>query len=332
MLMNKVTKYADVPIIDVSPLFSGEIEKKKQVASQIDEACRGSGFFFVKNHGIDLQSLLDVTSRFHATISDKERYELAIAAHNKDNAKQIRNGYSPPVQDKKPFENFCFLNPEFTVDHPAIKTGLAGHEVNVWPDESKYIGFREFQEAYYKSVFELSMKILQGFALALGKEESFFESHATASGTLSSVVLIRYPYLENYPPVQVASDGTKVSLGSHKDVSLITVLFQSNVQNLQVETGEGYLDIPASGDCFLVNAGSYMDYLTNGYYRTPVHRVKFANAERLSIPFFLNLNYESAIAPFVPHDLKMPSKNAPLKYGEYLQRDLRVLIQSVGQT
>ena len=324
--------YANVPIIDISPLSTGDLNAKMEVAKQIDEACQDSGFFYAANHGLDLQGFVDVTTKFHQTITDEEKNQLSIAAYNADNVKQIRNGYSPPVKGKKPQENLCFLNPSFTEDHPAIKANLPGHEVNVWPDDSKHPGFREYQESYYRKVFDLSVNLLRGFALALGRSECFFDDHITKDGTLSSVVLIRYPYLANYPPVEVASDGTNLGFGSHKDVSLITVLFQSNVQNLQVETPEGYKDIPSSRDCFLVNVGSYMDYITNGYYKAPVHRVKFVNAERLSLPFFVNLDYDGEISPFIPHNEDVKSENTRLKYGQYLQQELLTLIDSNGQT
>ena len=330
--MSSANRYAYVPRIDISPLYGGDMDAKISVAKQIDKACRGVGFFLAANHGIDVKAALDEAARFHKRITDEEKMTLAIRAYNKKNVKQIRNGYSLPREDTKLQQNFCFLNPEFTEDHPAIRDNLPGHEVNVWPSETRHAGFRKFQEEYYRSVFDMSMAMLRAISLALGKEENYFEKYITSKGTLSSVVLIRYPFLENYPPVQVAKDGTKLGFGAHRDVSLLTVLLQSDVQNLQVETPDGYLDIPSSADCFIVNAGSYMDYLTSGYYTTPVHRVKFVNAERLSLPFFLNMDYQSKPQPFVPHDQKGELAKAPWQYGTYLEDELLALIESNGQT
>jgi isopenicillin-N synthase len=44
-------------------------------------------------------------------------------------------------------------------------------------------------------------------------------------------------------------------------------MFSVDVQNLQVETSEGYLDVPSSDNCYLVNAGGYMAHITNNYYK-----------------------------------------------------------------
>lgn len=107
-----------------------------------------------------------------------------------------------------------------------IKANTPMHEVNVWPDDDKHPGFKQFQEAYYWSAFHLSSVLLRGFALAVGKDEHFFDNYFKKEDTLSSVRLIRYPYLDDYPPVKTAADGTKISFDSHVDVSLITVLYQ----------------------------------------------------------------------------------------------------------
>lgn len=68
--------------------------------------------------------------------------------------------------------------------------------------------------------------LLRGFALALGKNENFFDQYYKEWDTISKLRLIRYPYLEEYPPVKTAPDGTKISFDNHKDISLLTVLYE----------------------------------------------------------------------------------------------------------
>lgn len=120
------------------------------------------------------------------------------------------------------------MNPKFTEDHPNVQQGVPLHEVTAWPSETKFPGFRAFQEAYFWKLFHLSAYLLRGFALALGKEENFFDPYFTPENNLSSVRLIRYPYLDPYPEaaIKTATDGTLVSFESHIDISFITVLYQ----------------------------------------------------------------------------------------------------------
>ena len=325
---------ANVPKIDVSPLFGDDQAAKMKVAQQIDAASRDTGFFYAVNHGINVQRLSQKTKEFHMSITPEEKWDLAIRAYNKEHQDHIRAGYYLSIPGKKAVESFCYLNPNFTPDHPRIQAKTPTHEVNVWPDETKHPGFQDFAEQYYWDVFGLSSALLKGYALALGKEENFFSRHFKPDDTLASVVLIRYPYLDPYPEaaIKTAADGTKLSFEWHEDVSLITVLYQSNVQNLQVETAAGYQDIEADDTGYLINCGSYMAHLTNNYYKAPIHRVKWVNAERQSLPFFVNLGYDSVIDPFDPREPNGKSDREPLSYGDYLQNGLVSLINKNGQT
>jgi len=321
----------DVPIIDISPLSGNDSNAKLNIAARINKACREEGFFYASGHDIDLQQLEASTLKFHRTITESEKWRLAIKAYNPKN-KHFRNGFYLAIEGKKAPHSFCYLNPSFTEAHPMIRANTPMHEVNLWPSETMHPGFQNYYENYFHEMFRLTSTVLKGFALSLGKDEHFFDAYFKKDNTLSAVSLIRYPYLENYPPVKLGSDGTTLSFERHKDVSLITVLYQSPVPNLQVKTPNGYKDLPTSADCFLINCGTYMDHVTNGYYHAPIHRVKYINKERLSIPFFANLGHDSMISPFNPNDHTSPKENEPLSYGQYLKQGLMGLIKSNGQT
>ncbi|MCD9006279.1 isopenicillin N synthase family oxygenase [Luteimonas sp. XNQY3] len=322
---------ADVPVIDIAGLAGFDAMVKNAIAAQIDSACRGAGFFYAANHGLDLKALQGMTMDWHHAMSVEEKKELAIHAYNQASPRH-RSGYYMAIEGRKANESFCYLNPAFSTEHPAIVDALPAHEVNVWPDPHRHPGMREFYEAYYRDVSGVAALILRGFAIALGREERFFEPHFSSEDTLSAVSLIRYPYLEDYPPVKVAPDGTRLSFESHQDVSLITVLYQTAVPNLQVKTAEGFLDIPVADEHLLINCGTYMAYITYGYYPAPEHRVKFINAERLSIPFFVNLSHSSAIVPFDVAADGPAEVSAAVPYGHYLKHGLAHLIRSNGQT
>jgi isopenicillin-N synthase len=322
---------ADVPTIDISPLRDGDGEAKARAAAAIDRAIRGSGFFYAAGHGIDVQRLQAEVNRFHRTMTEAEKLRIAIRAYNPANV-HIRNGYYMAIEGKKPVESFCYLNPSFTADHPMIRGSVPMHEVNWWPDEATHPTFRAFCERYFQEVLELSRLLLRGFSLALGRPEGFFDRHVTLDDTLSAVSLIRYPHLDDYPPVKVGPDGSRLSFEDHEDVSIITVLFQSPVANLQVESPAGWLDVPTSASDFLINCGTYMAHLTNGYYRAPVHRVKWVNAERLSLPFFVHAGEGTTLEPFEPAGATGEGGNRPIRYGDYLQHGLQSLIDKNGQT
>ena len=45
-----------IPTIDLTPLRSGSDADKREVARQIDAACRDTGFFMVTGHGVSQRS------------------------------------------------------------------------------------------------------------------------------------------------------------------------------------------------------------------------------------------------------------------------------------
>jgi isopenicillin-N synthase len=326
-----MSQIANVPTIDIAPLFGEDEQEKARVALAIHDASRGSGFFYAANHGIDVGRLCEVVNEFHRTMTPEEKFELAINAYNPANS-HVRNGYYMAVEGKKAVESFCYLNPSFTSEHPMIQAQIAGHEVNEWPQEHRHPGFREFCEQYFHEVLELSIVLLRGYALALGKPERYFDEHVKQSDTLSAVSLIRYPFLDSYPPVKRGPDGEKLSFEDHYDVSLITVLYQTAVQNLQVQTTQGWMDLPTSDENYLVNAGTFLAHLTNDYFPAPLHRVKWINAERLSLPFFVHAGATSLMQPFTPTGTPDPNGNLTIPYGEYVQKELKALIVKNGQT
>ncbi|KAG5993581.1 hypothetical protein E4U43_003467 [Claviceps pusilla] len=350
-----MSQTANIPRIDISPLLGDSPALKQQVAQAIDAASRDTGFFYATNHGVDLARLAAETRRFHTALTADEKDRLAIRAYNPQHTHKIRSGYSLAIPGRKAVESLCYLNPAFTPDHPRIATPTPLHETNDWPPEHRHPGFRAFAESYFWDVYAVAAALLRGYALALHQPEDFFTRHFRRHDTLSSVVLIRYPFLDPYPAPAIktaADDGTKLSFEWHRDVDLITVLYQSDVQNLQVKTAHGdWLDIEPDDSAYLVNCGTYMSHITGEYYPAPVHRVKWRNEERQSLPFFVNLGYEDAIQPWdaaaaaADADARagaadknenllhrpLPDRE-PIPYGEYLQSGLLGLIQQNGQT
>ncbi|CAF1234537.1 unnamed protein product [Rotaria sp. Silwood1] len=321
--------------IDISALFGDDMDAKMEVAKKIDRSCRDTGFFFISNHTIDcLDELFERIQRYHLSENEDEKFKMAINAYNKNNT-NILTGYYMSIKGVKAVESLYVQNPSFNADHVLIKAKTPLHEITQWPDETKHPGFKKFITEYYWKMFCMCKILLHGFALALGKNENFFDNFYNPEDTISSLRLIRYPYIENYPPVITAPDGQKLNFDTHTDVSLLTVLYQPYVANLQVETPDGYIDIESSSDTFLVNCGLYMEKITNNYYKSPWHRVKFVNKERLSIPFFVHLGYNSVIESFTPYDNR---KDIELNdkwnksYGEFFSTERVNLIKKNGQT
>ena len=82
---------SSIPVIDVSAIFSPNLDARKAVAAEIREACINIGFFYVQNHGIPQESVDGVFEwgRKFFDLSFEEKMEVYI-----DNTPHYR-GYTP---------------------------------------------------------------------------------------------------------------------------------------------------------------------------------------------------------------------------------------------
>jgi hypothetical protein len=49
----------EIPIIDLARLYSSNIEDRKALAKEIRNASTNTGFFYIKNHGIEEKTIAD---------------------------------------------------------------------------------------------------------------------------------------------------------------------------------------------------------------------------------------------------------------------------------
>ena len=56
----------EIPIIDLTPLSSPNFEDRKELSKQIRAAAVNTGFFYIKNHGIDDKTIADAKKQLLA--------------------------------------------------------------------------------------------------------------------------------------------------------------------------------------------------------------------------------------------------------------------------
>lgn len=59
----------EIPIIDLSPLNSEKLEYRQALAKQVRAAAVNTGFFYIKNHGIEEQIIADAKKQLLAYVS-----------------------------------------------------------------------------------------------------------------------------------------------------------------------------------------------------------------------------------------------------------------------
>ena len=279
-----------VPVIDVSALLAGT-PARAAVAAKIGQACRAQGFFYVTGHGVDqpiCDRLVDVSRRFFALDQGtKMQSRMSLGG-------RAWRGYFPTggelTSGRPDWKEGLYLGSELPDDDPRVRARTPLHGRNLVPTLP---GFREAVLAYLDALTRLGHTLLEGIALSLGLDATYFAERYTAD----PLILFR---IFNYPSrAAPGGQGVQWGVGEHSDYGLLTILWQDDVGGLQVKTREGWVDAPPLPQSFVCNIGDMLDHMTGGLYRSTPHRVALntSGRDRLSMPFFFDPHFEARVRP-----------------------------------
>jgi isopenicillin N synthase-like dioxygenase len=167
------------------------------------------------------------------------------------------------------------------------------HGPNLFPRDIP--SFRETVLEYMDAMTELGHCLMEGIALSLGLNESYFAQRYTSD----PLILFR---IFNYPPDSSSvSAREKWGVGEHTDYGLLTILKQDQNAGLQVKSKSGWVDASPIPGSFICNIGDMLDRMTGGLYRSTAHRVLSPHRDhRLSFPFFFDPNFNAEVKPITP--------------------------------
>ncbi|XP_068641463.1 2-oxoglutarate-dependent dioxygenase 19-like isoform X2 [Aristolochia californica] len=108
----------------------------------------------------------------------------------------------------------------------------------------------------------------------------------------------------------------------HSDHGLLTVLIENNVGGLQVLHDGKWVQVQSIPNSFLVNIGDHLEILSNGRYKSVLHRA-VVNSEntRISIAMAHGPSLETFVgpAPELVDDESHPAAYREMKYRDYLE-------------
>ncbi len=206
-----------------------------------------SGFAFLKNHPVDLQTINDVysswSSFFDSELDHKNMYLFDEKNHDgfvSQERSETAKGFSE--KDVKEF-------------YHVYKDGRC----------PKYLR-NETLKLFYE---------MQDFASTLVKWLKITDTYDILD---VNNTLLRPIY---YPPTQ-----SFIRAQEHGDINLLTLLPATKESGLQVKLNNTWVDAPTDPSIIIVNSGDMLNLLTNGYYLSGIHRVIGSVEERISVPFF----------------------------------------------
>lgn len=234
---------------------------------------------------------------FRGPVEEKEKASMHKSLY--------KYGWKPPrTQRLNPFESvdhresFSWrYDPRYDADVkdieeiPEVVMAMIKHDPDDYPWSAVDPQFKGAVIRYFQAVLGLGRVLQRAFALSLGLEETAFDEKSQWPDL--GMAVNYYPPLSQEEANEAKTDGeTKVSIGSHTDFQLFTILGQDQVGGLQVLSRSGqWLNAKPIPGTFVVNFGDYMQRITNDKYVSTVHRVQnYSGKERLSMAFFFGFN------------------------------------------
>ncbi|XP_021717142.1 probable 2-oxoglutarate/Fe(II)-dependent dioxygenase [Chenopodium quinoa] len=297
------------PSISMAKLRASEVEERKNEQQKLADGLREYGMVLVREHGIPF-SLLSAAKEvikgfFKLSFEEKKRSVGTYASV--DNMGYGRNFVK---SDDKPLDWIDRLTMKV-----APKESTQG--LNVWPQ--KPANFREVIERYAEEARKLSDEILQALAEALSLEKIAFVKYLDPK-TREINVRINY-----YPPCP--KPNSTIGLSPHTDGSVLTLLMQFDTSGgLQVmhKDKKIWLSVPWPTDALLVNAGDFLEIMSNGKVQSSWHRaVTQADSERYSLALFCNPPLSKEIEP-VKSDDSSDYEYKKVVVSDYLQHFYKV--------
>lgn len=271
------------PVIDISQLRGSD---RQHVVEAIGRAAHEWGFFQVINHGVSKP----IIERMWAAYDELYALPRSERAH-----------CDAQVIPQKVLDKFAQLN----IELPKAKPGETNSRdtMRFWkfdPDQADAINhapefFRGRALEYYKTLRGLGEEILGALSESMGLDTDHVYKLTGQNSKVNTSIHLYSP-----------EPGDPIGLISHTDIDTLTVLLQDETNGLQVLKDGKWVDVKPLPDSFIVNIGEAMQIITNGNYRSVMHRViNNAHEWRRSVSCFLCPTDEATFGPlpqFVSQD------------------------------
>ncbi|KAJ4950849.1 hypothetical protein NE237_027681 [Protea cynaroides] len=259
----------EVPVIDFNGLDG---EKRSETMALLHQGCENYGFFKIANHGINrelMQKVKQLVNLHYENCMKKSFYETEIAK----------------VLENRGTESSMDWESSFFIWHRPTSNW------DEFPNLSKELC--EAMDEYIVQVIKLAEKISEIMCENLGLESNYFKkAFSGAAGPSVGTKVAKYPQCPQPELVK--------GLREHTDAGGIILLLQDDqVPGLEFFKDGEWVEIPPSkNDTMFINTGDQVEVLTNGRYKSALHRVMAdKNGSRLSIATFYNPAGDAIISP-----------------------------------
>lgn len=281
LLKETLAPAADLPVldlqtIDVARLTSSSPEGEEEIM-KLHAALQSSGYFQAVNHGMS-SSFLDevhaVTRQFFS-LPKEEKVKYARGAQDIDGYGNDTAYSHKQILD---WNDRLYLN----VLPETIR------KLDKWPKNPE--NFSDVLKEFTEKLRVMNEVIVKAMEKSLNLEENCFVDMFGENPT----VLSRFNL---YPPCPTPE--LVLAAKSHGDASGTTYLLQDKqVEGLQTLKDGQWHRVPLSPDAIVFNVGDQLEIMSNGIFKSPVHRVATnEKRERITIAIFFTPDHTAEIKP-----------------------------------
>ncbi|KAH9309441.1 hypothetical protein KI387_037352, partial [Taxus chinensis] len=241
-------EWLDIPTVDLSAFSTGDAAALRTVR----EACSDHGFFQVVNHGIAPELVNAAHSHmqqfFGLKLEEKQKAQRKLGE-----SFGFSSSFTGRFASRLPWKETLSL--EYS----------PGSRVQHYFESVMGCRFSETGDVYqkYAEAMEcLSLRILELLGVSLGIGGTYFRQFFEDN---SSILRLNY-----YPPCRQPS--LTFGTGPHCDPTSLTLLHQDQVGGLEVFVHNKWLSVRPNANAFVCNIGDTFMALSNGKYKSCLHR------------------------------------------------------------
>ncbi|KAL3503912.1 hypothetical protein ACH5RR_033753 [Cinchona calisaya] len=286
-------------VVDLQGFLRGDSEATQHAAKLVRASCLKHGFFQVINHDVDAQ--LINSAHHHARAFFKQPFSEKQKGQQKVGSKWgFSVAHAHRFRTKLPWKEML----TFGFHQRGPNAVIVDFFESFFGE-----GFEEtglvFQK-YCEAVKKLSLAIMEILGISLGIDQSYFKEFFEDG---SAIVRANF-----YPTCP--EPGLTLGIGPHSDPTSVTILHQDQVGGLEVFVDNKWKSIRPRHDAFVINLGDTFMALTNGMYKSCLHRaVVKKHQERISLTYFMCPREDKMIKP--PQDLISSKEDEPRKYPDF---------------
>ncbi|CAL5323107.1 unnamed protein product [Camellia sinensis] len=271
-----------VPLVDLGGFLSGDPKAAAEASRVVGEACRKHGFFLVVNHGVDATLISDAHSNmdsfFELPLCEKQRVQRKVGEHC-----GYASSFTGRFSSKLPWKETLSFRYSAEENCSSIVNDYFMNRMG-----ENFVQFGKVYQDYCNAMSTLSLGIMELLGMSLGVSRAHFKEFFEEN---DSIMRLNY-----YPPCQ-KPDQT-LGTGPHCDPTSLTILHQDTVGGLQVFVDDQWHSISPNFNAFVVNIGDTFMALSNGRYKSCLHRAVVNNkTPRKSLAFFLCPKKDKVVSP-----------------------------------